>query len=145
MRRWREDRCQRHAAPVQQPNGRPEPDTLIIDRLNPPTRFQEGLCLSHCKCFTPVREDTHFDHDYYANKHFVIVDDCVGEHIQSRVVTKGNAGGPDTPPGYHAIATILFADPAALDAAMSKLGPAIEDIPNFTNSQPEMLIGEVTA
>ena len=32
-----------------------------------------------------------------------------------------------------------------MDAAMSKLGPAIEDIPNFTNSQPEMLIGEVTA
>jgi uncharacterized protein (TIGR02118 family) len=88
---------------------------------------------------------THFDHDYYANKHFVIVDDCVGEHIQSRVVTKGNASGPDTPPGYHAIATILFADQAAMDAAMSKLGPAIEDIPNFTNSQPEMLIGEVTA
>ena len=36
-------------------------------------------------------------------------------------------------------------DQAAMDAAMSKLGPAIEDIPNFTNSQPEMLIGEVTA
>ena len=89
----------------------------------------------------PVGKDTHFDHDYYANKHFVIVDDCAGEHIQSRVVTKGNASGPDTPPGYHAIATILFAD----QAAMSKLGPAIEDIPNFTNSQPEMLIGEVTA
>ncbi|MBT3430373.1 MAG: EthD family reductase [Proteobacteria bacterium] len=93
----------------------------------------------------PVGKDTHFDHDYYANKHFVIVDDCAGEHIQSRVVTKGNASGPDTPPGYHAIATILFADQAAMDAAMSKLGPAIEDIPNFTNSQPEMLIGEVTA
>ena len=31
----------------------------------------------------PVGKDTHFDHDYYANKHFVIVDDCAGEHIQS--------------------------------------------------------------
>ena len=32
-----------------------------------------------------------------------------------------------------------------MDAAMPKMGPAIEDIPNFTNVQPEMLIGEVTA
>ena len=93
----------------------------------------------------PVVENTHFDHDYYANKHFEIVDNCAGEHIQSRVVTKGNAGGPNTPPSYHAIATILFADQAAMDAAMPKMGPAIEDIPNFTNVQPEMLIGEVTA
>ena len=60
-------------------------------------------------------------------------------------MTKGNAGGPVTPPGYHAIATILFADQATMDAALPKLGPAIEDIPNFTNVQPEMLIGEVTA
>ena len=93
----------------------------------------------------PVGEGTHFDHDYYANKHFEIVDKCAGEHIQSRVVIKGNAGGPDTPPAYHAIATIVFADQAAMDAAMPKMSPAIEDIPNFTNVQPEMLIGEVTA
>ena len=93
----------------------------------------------------PIGENTHFDHDYYANKHFEIVDNCAGEHIQSRVVTKGNAGGPNTPPAYHAIATILFADQAAMDAAMPKMGPAIEDIPNFTNVQPEMLLGEVTA
>ncbi len=92
----------------------------------------------------PVGENTHFDHDYYANKHFLIVDECVGEHVQSCIVTKGNSGGPNTPPGYHAIATIIFPDQAALDAAMPKLGPAIADIPNFTNVQPQMLIGEVT-
>ena len=93
----------------------------------------------------PGGENTHFAHDYYANTHFEIGDNWAGEQNQSRGVTKGNAGGPNAPPGYHAIATILFADQAAMDAAMPKMGPATEDIPNFTNVQPEMLIGEVTA
>lgn len=92
----------------------------------------------------PVADGTSFDFDYYMNKHMGIVGDCIGEHIQSTLVTKGIAGGggPDTPPGYHAIASIVFADQATLDAALKKLGPALEDVPNFTNSTPQMLIGE---
>ena len=90
----------------------------------------------------PNSEGTTFDYDYYMSTHMGIVGDCIGEHIDSTLVSKGIAGGPDTPPGYHAIASIIFADQGALDAAMGKLGPAIEDIPNFTNSQPDILIGE---
>ena len=90
----------------------------------------------------PNADGTNFDYEYYMGAHMGIVGDCIGEHIQSTFVTKGLAGGPDTPPGYHAIASIEFADQAALDAAMGKLGPALEDIPNFTNSQPQVLIGE---
>ena len=71
----------------------------------------------------PVGKDTHFDHDYYANKHFVIVDDCAGEHIQSRVVTKGNASGPDTPPGYHAIANNSICRPGCDGCGDVKIRP----------------------
>jgi len=85
-----------------------------------------------------------FDHDYYATKHMEIVGSSIGPHIESTLVTKGLAGGPDTPPGYHAVATIIFADQAALDAAMAAIGPAVEDIPNFYSGQPQILIGEVT-
>ena len=72
-----------------------------------------------------------------------IVGETIGEHIKSTLVTKGIAGDSDTPAGYHAIATILFEDKPAMDAALSKLDPALNDIPNFTNSEPAMLIGEV--
>ena len=38
---------------------------------------------------------------------------------------------------------MTFADKAAMDAAMPKMGPALADIPNYTNTTPQMLIGEV--
>ena len=72
-----------------------------------------------------------------------IVGEAIGEHIQSTLVTKGVAGGPDTPAGYYAIATIVFADQSAMDSAMANIGPAVQDIPNFTSTQPQMLMGEV--
>lgn len=91
----------------------------------------------------PIREGTEFDFDYYLNDHMRIVGENMGAHIESTLVTKGLAGGPDTPPGIYALATIVFADQAAMDAAMGKSAPVLADIANFTNTQPQMLIGEV--
>jgi uncharacterized protein (TIGR02118 family) len=91
----------------------------------------------------PTTDSSTFDHDYYASTHMGLVGEHMGPHIQSTLVTKGLAGGPDTPPGYHAVATIVFADQAAMDAAMAAAGPVLADIPNFTTSQPQMLIGAV--
>ena len=93
----------------------------------------------------PITENTNFDYEYYFNKHLPIVGDTMGEHIQSTLVTKGIAGGPDVPAAFYAIATIVFEDQSALDAAMSKANTAINDIPNFTNTEPIMLIGEVVS
>lgn len=93
----------------------------------------------------PTANNTTFDHAYYMSKHMKIVGETIAPHAQSTLVVKGLAGGPDTPPAYHAIATITFADQTAMDAGMAAAGPAIEDIPNFYSSKPEMLIGEVTA
>lgn len=59
--------------------------------------------------------------------------------------TKGIAGGPGVPAGFHLIATLVFAGRAAMDAAMSKIGPAVSDIPKFTNTEPAIPIGEVAA
>ncbi|PSL22336.1 EthD family reductase [Shimia abyssi] len=93
----------------------------------------------------PVKDGSTFDHDYYLGKHFELVGEHMGPHIASSLVTRGHAGGPDTPPGYHAIATMTFADQAAFDAAMGAAGPVLGDIPNFTNVQPDILVGEVIA
>ncbi|MDJ0627115.1 MAG: EthD family reductase [Rhodobacter sp.] len=91
----------------------------------------------------PIGEDTNFDYDYYGTTHFEIVHEHMGSFIQSQVVTKGLAGGPDVPPGSYAIATFTFADGEALNAALGAAGPVLADLPNFTNVQPQMLIGEV--
>ncbi len=93
----------------------------------------------------PITDDTHFDYDYYMSTHKGLVEEHMGPHSTGMQITKGLAGGPDAPPGFYAIFTITFADKASMDAAMSAAGPVIGDIPNYTNTQPQMLIGEVLA
>lgn len=91
----------------------------------------------------PVSDGTHFDNDYYFATHMNIVAEHWGEHIQSTLVTKGIADGPDTPPSIYAVATIVFADRQKMNAAMAVGAPVLSDIPNFTNVKPQILIGEV--
>ena len=91
----------------------------------------------------PATEGTKFDFDYYLGTHMDLVQTHMGPHIASTVVTKGLAGGPDTPPPFHAVATIVFADREAMNAAMRGSGALMADIPNFTDTKPQVLIGEV--
>jgi len=91
----------------------------------------------------PISDGTTFDYDYYTSTHFDLVGDHMGDHLESMLVTKGLAGGPDVPPGFHAVASLVFKDQDALNAAMGAAQPVLADIANFTNVQPQMLIGEV--
>lgn len=93
----------------------------------------------------PVVDGTTFDYDYYVDKHMKLVDETMGPHLQSTVVTKGLAGGPDAPPDFYAIATFVFADEAAMNAGMAQSGPLQGDLANFTTTEPKFLIGEVIA
>ena len=93
----------------------------------------------------PVSDGSTFDHAYYADTHMPLVQEHMGPHIDRVLVTKGLAGGPDQPAGFHAVATIVFADQAAMGAAMKASGPVMADVANFTNIQPQVLIGEVIA
>lgn len=91
----------------------------------------------------PVTDTSSFDIDYYLSTHMSLVGEHMGAHIENTLVTQGLAGGPDVPAPFHAIATMTFADQGAMDAAMAKAEPVLADIPNFTTSQPQMLIGAV--
>lgn len=93
----------------------------------------------------PVADGTRFDMEYYLGTHMPLVAEHMGAHIENTLVTKGVAGGPDTPPPFHAVATMTFADREALDAAMAAAPPVIADIANFTDTTPQMLVGEVVA
>jgi uncharacterized protein (TIGR02118 family) len=93
----------------------------------------------------PTDNGTTFDHDYYMSKHMDIVAETIGPHLEKTVIVKGLSGGPDTPAGFHAIATLMFEDSDTLNAAMAASGPALADIPNFYSGQPLTLIGDVVA
>lgn len=90
----------------------------------------------------PVSETSTFDHAYYAETHLPLVTEHMGPHIQTTLVTKGLSGGPDVPAPFHAIASFTFAGQGAMKAAMKASGPVMADVANFTNIQPQVLIGE---
>ncbi|MDX1785478.1 EthD family reductase [Roseovarius sp. ZX-A-9] len=91
----------------------------------------------------PATERSHFDMDYYTETHLPKVAAQFGAHLENTLVTRGISGPENAPAAYHAIATLVFADAAAFGAAMGEIGPLVEDIPNFTDVTPQMMIGEV--
>ena len=91
----------------------------------------------------PITDGTNFDFDYYAKTHVPMVAEVVGKFIQSNMITKGLASGPDAAPGFYLIATHMFKDMQTFQEGMAVAGPVMADIPNFTNVKPEILIGEV--
>ncbi|MEX0338812.1 MAG: EthD family reductase [Arenibacterium sp.] len=91
----------------------------------------------------PTEGETTFDHAYYASTHMGLVGEHFGPHMVSATASKGLAGGAGAPPGYHAVANIVFEDQSKLDAAMGAGGPVLADIPNYYNGLPQILIGEV--
>lgn len=91
----------------------------------------------------PVTEGTHFDIEYYYNQHTAILHEHFGEHLERLLVTRGMADGGGGPSPFYAIATLVFADDAARGAALAAAGPVLGDLPNFTNVQPLMMMGEV--
>ena len=91
----------------------------------------------------PISDGTHFDMDYYLNTHMPIVAEHMGPHIQNTLVTKGLGSPGGNAPGFYAVASMVFENQDAFDAAMKVAGPVMADVPNFTNVRPEVLIGEV--
>ncbi|MCJ7871793.1 EthD family reductase [Marinovum sp. 2_MG-2023] len=94
----------------------------------------------------PATDGTTFDMDYYLGTHIPMVGEHMGAFIENVLVTKGLGGGaPDAPAQYHAVATMTFADKDALNAALAAAPPVVADIANFTNVEPQMMVGEVIA
>jgi uncharacterized protein (TIGR02118 family) len=93
----------------------------------------------------PGGEGIAFDMEYYCNTHIPMVLNLLGEALKSSSVEKGLGGGsPDSPAPYLAIGTMYFESVVDFQNAF---GPHAEiimgDVPNYTNSQPVVQIGEV--
>ena len=91
----------------------------------------------------PANDGSKFNFDYYSATHLPLVDEHFGKFLEGASVSKGLAGKPDATPAYHAIATLTFKDMETLQAAMAAAGPVVADIPNFTDSVAQMVVGEV--
>lgn len=94
----------------------------------------------------PIKGGDTFDDDDYVSTHLPLVHKHFDPHgTTSITVSRGLAGGPDTPPGYFAVATMTFPDAASMGAALGAAGPVLGDIPNFATTQPDLLIGAMIA
>jgi uncharacterized protein (TIGR02118 family) len=93
----------------------------------------------------PNSSDATFDIDYYCNNHMVMVGELLGETLKSSNVDHGLAGGaPGEIAPFIAMGHLLF---DSVDSFQKAFGPHAEkilaDIPNYTNTQPQIQISEV--
>lgn len=93
----------------------------------------------------PNGEGMTFDMDYYSQKHMPLVAELMGDALIHYGIDKGIAGRtPEEPVPYLAIGYLYF---NSLSDYSEAFGPNAEqilnDIPNYTNSQPLVQISEV--
>jgi uncharacterized protein (TIGR02118 family) len=85
----------------------------------------------------PKSDDTTFDMEYYTTKHMPMFAEAIGD-----ACTGWGVSGPAHK--YHAVAWATVDSKEAFDAAMTERGKEIlGDVPNYTNTRAEMIIGEV--
>ncbi len=90
----------------------------------------------------PVSDGSHFDAEYYFTNHMKLVSQKWGPFYESCFTTRGDTGPEGQPPAYHATATMVFKDKSGFEAAMENGKEILADVANFTNVQPDVLIGE---
>ncbi len=95
--------------------------------------------------FYPQSAGSRFDMDYYVHKHIPMARQKIGPALKSVAVEQGLSGAaPGTPPVYMAVGHMTFDSVEAFQAAFAPQAAAITaDVPNYTNVQPIIQIGEV--
>jgi uncharacterized protein (TIGR02118 family) len=91
----------------------------------------------------PSGEGKKFDHDYYAKKHMPMAGQLL-KPVRYEI-DKGLAGGaPGAPAPFVAACHIYFNAIGDFQKSMGAHGQAlIDDIPNYTNIQPQIQISEI--
>lgn len=87
----------------------------------------------------PKAADSHFDMEYYTSKHMPMFAEVLGDVCQGWGVMEPM--GDD----HHAIAWAMVSDAGGFGAAMQERGRTVlADVANYTNTQPQMIMGAVT-
>lgn len=92
----------------------------------------------------PKSSDSHFDHDYYLQKHIPLVQARWATMGLEQVELMRGAMGPDgAPPSFELIGLLSFESTEQFQAALAKFGAEIVgDIQNFTNVKPVIQLNE---
>jgi uncharacterized protein (TIGR02118 family) len=96
----------------------------------------------------PHGEGKRFDHGYFAQKHMPLVRERLGSLGLIRYeIDKGVAGGtPGSAAPFVSIAQLYFDSVPDFQQAMQKHGKELlDDIPNYTNIQPQIQISEIAS
>lgn len=93
----------------------------------------------------PNSEGSRFNMEYYLSSHIPMVRQKLGAALKGVAVEQGLAGEtPGSPAPYLTMAHLLF---ESVEAFQSSFGPhmqaIMDDIPNYTNTQPLVQISEV--
>ena len=88
----------------------------------------------------PRTDDSTFDMDYYVGKHMPMLADALGDSCKGWGATACMGG--DTA----AIGWAMVESKDAFDAAMAEHGASIMgDVPNYTNAEPQLVLGDIAA
>lgn len=88
----------------------------------------------------PKTDDSTFDMDYYTSTHMPMLADALGDACLSWGASTIKTGD------YEAMGWAMVESQEALDSALASAGAAIMgDVPNYTNVQPQLIIGDVAA
>ena len=95
--------------------------------------------------FYPNTQGAKFDMAYYCQTHMPLVNRLLGPVIKGIAVDQGIGGfPPGSPAPYVAAGHLLFDSVQAFQTAFEPNAQAIMgDIPNYTNLQPIIQIGEI--
>lgn len=93
----------------------------------------------------PNGPEVTFDLNYYCNAHVPMVAEILGDALKEAAVDAGIAGGAQgEPPAFIAMGHLTF---DSVEAFQASFGPNAEkilaDLPNFTNSQPQIQISDI--
>ncbi len=84
----------------------------------------------------PKTDDATFDMDYYTSTHMPMVAKALGDGAWGAMAISSDK--------HVALGWVMFADMDAFNAGMGAHGAEImADVANYTNQQPEVIIGEV--
>ena len=89
-------------------------------------------------------DNINFNFDYYRDKHLTMIMDLYGNSIKRFELRKPVAAEGMPPPAYAAVVNFWVNDLAAFEAAGAKHSQTLmDDVPNFTNTQPIIQNDEV--
>lgn len=93
----------------------------------------------------PNGNNKKFDMDYYVNKHLPMVGGLLGDSLKGATVEKGVSGAaPGSPALFAGMGNMYFDSVEDFGKAFGPNAEKImEDLPNFTNIEPIILVSEV--